>query len=154
MIVTAGQLVIEAGRAILKRIFDGSEPSISEAEIINVVRQNVVGKATTVIVEPGKTSPVDTEMIMLVTYRCMDMLSHISDLEITYSIAADGTRSINVRRTSDTPVDELIRLVGNTEQDQLPERTERVEQMGAQEANARILARIRERVNRPEEGEY
>jgi len=154
MSMTVGQLAIQAAREILRRILAGPEPSISEAEMVNVVRQNVIGKATTIIVEPGKASPVDKDMIMLVTQRCVDMLNHISDLEVTYSMAADGTRSISARRTGETPVEELIKSIGNTQHKQFPEHTSEADKTGALEASALILARIRERVNRPEEEDY
>ena len=154
MSMTAGQLAAQAVREILKRILNGPDPSISEAEIVNVVRQNVIGKATTIIVEPGKMSPVDKDMVMLITQRCMDMLNHISDLEVTYSVATDGTRSIAVRRTGNASIEELIKSVQKTEQNPLPRRTGKTRTTGTQEANALILARIRERVNRPEEEDY
>jgi translation initiation factor RLI1 len=154
MSMTAGQLAIQAGREILRKIFSGPDPSISEAEIVNVVRQNVIGKATTVIVESGKVSPVDNDMIMLIAHRSIEMLSHIGDLEVTYSMATDGTRSITTRRTANTPIDELIKAVGETEHGQLSERIRHNSGPDTQEANAVILARIRERVNRPEEEDY
>jgi hypothetical protein len=155
MSMTAGQLAAQAVREILKRILNGPDPSISEAEIVNVVRQNVIGKATTIIVEPGKMSPVDKDMVMLITQRCIDMLNHISDLEVTYSMATDGTRSIAVRRTGNASIEELIKSAEKTEhKPPLSGRTGKTGTTGTQEANALILARIRERVNRPEEEDY
>lgn len=154
MSMTAGQLAIQAVREILKRILSGPDPSISEAEIVNVVRQNVIGKATTVIVESGKVSPVDSDLTMLIAQRCIDMLQHINDLEVAYTMATDGTRSITVRRIGSASIEELIRSAEKSERGQLPEGAGQAEKTSTQEANNVILERIRKRVNRPEEEDY
>jgi hypothetical protein len=160
---TVGQLAILTVREILKRILNKPQPTISETEIANVVRQNVIGKATTIIVASGSASAEDKNAIMLVTQRCIDLMSQMNDLEVTLSVTADGTRSVTVRKTKNIAMDELIRSVEDTEKragqltssranlERTREQHRQREIEGERESNADILARIRERVNRPEE---
>ena len=166
MSMSVGQLTIATVREILNRILNGPDPTISETEIANVVRQNVIGKATTIIMTSGRTSTDDMDAIMLVTHRCIDLLRQMDELELTFSSAADGTRSVTIRKARNIAIEELIRSVEDAggrlgQSASLTQgqgwgrddyRQRGIE--GQQESNADILARIRERVNRPEGGDY
>jgi oligoribonuclease NrnB/cAMP/cGMP phosphodiesterase (DHH superfamily) len=147
MTMPTGPLVALSAREILKRIFGGSESTISENEVANVVRQNVIGKATTVIVASSK-APADEETILLITRRCLDLLSQMSDLEVTFNLAPDGTRSFTIRKTTNIAIEELVRSV------EVEAGPVREAQGRESESNAELMARIRERINRSEEEVY
>jgi hypothetical protein len=157
-----GLLVI---KEVLKRIFGSPEPTISETEIASVVRQYVIGNATTVIT--ASTSPADErDTIVQITHRCLDLLSHMDDLEVTFSIAADGSRSVTIRKTTNIATDDLILNAEDTynrlnqpvpailSTGQGHEHLSQYKKEIGQESNVEILARIRERVNHPEEDYY
>ncbi len=153
MTTPIGQLVILGAREILKRILGNPDATVSENEIANVVRQNVIGKATTVIVASGKAQ-ADEQTILLITQRCLDLLSQMSDLEVTFNLAADGTRSVTIRKPKDVLPADLIRSVGDV-CGRLDNQNAIVSGSAAGgNANADIMERIREHVNRPEERDY
>jgi hypothetical protein len=160
-----GLLVMSTLKEVLKRIFRSPEPTISETEIASVVRQYVIGNATTVIT--ASTSPADEkDTVVQITHRCLDLLSHMDDLEVTFSIAADGSRSVTIRKATNIATDDLILNAEDTynrlnqpvpailSTGQGHEHLSQYKKEIGQESNVEILARIRERVNRPEEDHY
>ena len=161
-----GQLVMSTLKEVLKRIFGRPEPTISETEIASVVRQYVIGNAATTIITASRSPADERDTVVQITHRCLDLLSHMDDLEVTFSIAADGSRSVTIRKTTNIATDDLILNAEDTynrlnqpvpailSSGQDHEHLSQYKKEIGQESNMEILARIRERVNRREEDYY
>lgn len=114
--VTVGQLAILAAKEIVKRLSKSPDSSISDSEIIALTRQNFIGKSTNIIVAPGRTSASDSDAAMLlVANKCAELLARLDGIEVTFNFAADGSRSISIRRKSgDTREEALLRALDET----------------------------------------
>jgi hypothetical protein len=113
MIAAVGQLATQAAQEIIKRIFKGPASGISGRDI-TIVRQVIIGGTGDVrIGSRGATVRNNEEMMRQVAQRCIELLAALDGVEITLTVAPDGTRMLSVRRASSSVrEDALLRALG------------------------------------------